>query len=425
MASAVDERPVVDQRFQIFDAGFEDVSVESEKIIEYRPIAKIDRGQSIDIAVPRSGSYYYDLSRSYMRVELKISKNAEGKLTAEDKVALANQPLFSIFQSWQFLIENVDFARNTGPLLGYKALLDSLLYRSTEYLESAGQSALFYKDTSGAMNATDPAASKGVNQGLVQRYNVTKDGTNVTLRAALPLDLTSLSGYLPNAMEIRVRLFPAKDAFALISGDPTETYEIHIRQAALCLLAITPSPRMLQLHAEEFKKKNAVYHYDKSVLKSYSISKGNSTFEVESLFGSSIPKELVVTFVATSAFLGAQKENAYDFANWGINKLTFDVENLPAKTFQPDFDGHNFTEEYNSLYSSPTGAARSGIINLNDFKSGYAIFRVCNIESMFKTKVGHSRLTVTFKSQLTKGVTCIIYAKFASRFEIDATRNIL
>ena len=425
MSTSAKDTPVMDQRFQIFDGGIEDVSVESEKIIEYRPIAKIDRGQSIDIAVPRSGSYYYDLSRSYMKVEVKITKSKEVALTADDKCAFVNQPLFSIFQSWQFLLENVDFARSTGPMLGYKALLDSLLYRSTEYLESSGQSALFYKDTSGAMSATDPAASKGVNQGLVQRYNVTKAGNYVTLRAALPLDLTSLNAYLPNAMEIRVRLFPAKESFGLISADPTEIYEIHINQVSLCLLAITPSPRMLQLHSEEFKKKNAVYHYDRSVLKSYSISTGSSSFEVESLFGSSIPKELVVTFVSTSSFLGAQKENPYDLQNWKINKLSFDVESLPVKTFTPDFEGHKFIDEYNNLYSSPTGAARSGIINLNDFKSGYTIFRVYNIESMFKTKTGHSRLTVTFKDALTQGVTCLIYAKFASRFEIDATRNIL
>ena len=372
------DKPVIDQRFQIFEGGYEDVSLESERYLEFRPIAKIDRGQSIDIAVPRSGSYYYDLSRSFLKVQIKLSKNNEGKLTAEDKVGLVNQPLWSIFQAMTFSIENVDFCRSTGQMLGYKSLLDSLMYRSTEYLESIGQSALFYKDTAGAMNATDPNPAKGVNQGLLNRYQYTKSGGIISLRAPLAMDLAeSMAGqYLPNAMEMRVRLWPQKDAFCVMSSDATEKYEIHIETASLFLMAITPSPRMLQLHSEEFKKKNAVYHYDKSVLKSYSIKDGARMWEMDSLFGSSIPKEIVVCFVTTTGFLGSQTENPYFFENFKVQKVSFDVEGLVSKNLEPDFDNFQYTEEYNNLYSSPTGVARSGIISLNDFRSGYTIFRL-------------------------------------------------
>ena len=426
MASAPKEKPMVDQRFQIFDAGYEDVSVQSEKYIEFRPLAKIDRGQSVDITVPRSGSYYYDLSRSFFRFKVKITKNKGVAITSADKVAFINHPGVSIWSSIAFYIESEDFGRTCGPLLSYKYNMDSLIYRSTEYLESVGQSCLFFKDTPGAMDGTDPTLETGVNQGLLQRYNFSKSGGEMTLRTNIPIDLSdSLSQYLPNSLEIRVRLFPALDRFAVMSSDPTETYEIHVSHAALCLLAITPTPRMLQLHEEEFKRKNAVFHYDKSILKSYSIPKGSPTWEIESIFGSGIPKKLLVAFISTSSFVGSQSENPFNYANWGLTSLTYEVEGLKTRKYNPDFDNHHWTEEYNNLYSSPTGAARSGIIQLTDFKSGYAIYRVDNIESIFKTRVGQSRLTVTFKEALTKGVTCICYGKFPAKFMIDSTRNLL
>lgn len=425
MASGT-EKPVVDQRFMIFEQGVDDVSSESEKIIEHRPIAKIERGQSIDITVNRSGAFYYDLSRSYMKFKFKLTKANGATLTDTDKAAPINNPAFSLFQSIQFSIETEDFGRQIGTLLPFKSNLDHILFRSTEYLNSTAQSSMYFHDTPGAMNATQPDVKTGTNEGLLARYNLVKSGGLVEVRGSLPIDLAdSLNSFIPNSMEIRVRLWPSSDPFVVMSSDESENYEIHILHASLCLLAITPSPRMLSEHAKQFEKQNASFYYDKSVLKSYSIPSGALEWEMDSIYSNDIPKELIIVLVNTTAFLGSQKENPFAYNHNKVTRVSYDIEGVSPKVLTPDFVANIFSESYNMLYTSATSEPGSGIVALSDYNKGYTIFRLCTVESMYRTKKGQSRLMIRFAEKLTTGITCILYAKFPAKFQVDSARNIV
>lgn len=424
---------VIDDRFQFFRNSFEDVSILREEIIEHRPLSQVKKGQRIDIAVPRSGGYYYDLARSFLRFKVKITKSGGGGLvsgdaddTKNDHVAHTNHA--PLFVAWSFYLENIDFARETNILLPYKMNLDFLLRRSREYLESTGASSHFFFDTSSGINATKPSAATGSNAGLLSRYEISKSGNYFTIEWPLSamLDLAqSLNQYVPNGLEIRLSLFSSADSFNLQSPSESELYESHIDTASLCLMAITPRPELLALHSQRFLKSNAKFTFEKSVLKSYTIATGSSQWDVDSIFSSFIPATLILVFVKTAAYVGSYQENCFNYLNLDITRILYKCEGIADKVMTPDFKTSNYVTEYMDLYRDPSGAAHSGIITLQDYKSGYTIFKINNVESMFETKKGINRLSVRFGTSLTDNITAICYGIFPDSFEMDANRLIL
>lgn len=423
---------VIDDRFQVFKTNFEDVSVLTEEYIEHRPLSNVKRGQRIDIMVPRSNGYYYDLSRSYLRITVKITKAGETALVPSnenpdliDYCAFVNHA--PLFQSMSFFVENVDFARDCNCLLGYKQNIDYLLYKNKEYLESTAAAAHFFYDTASAMNSSKPSSAKGSNAGLLARYELTKNGNYITLEIPLPVDLAqSCSSYLPNKVELRLSLYPSLEKMHLICESETELYESHVDNVVFCLMAVTPRPELLALHNKRFLKENALFTYEKSVLKSYTISKGDSVWDMDSLYGDRIPRALHVAFVKTGAYIGSYDTNPFAYENLGINRIIFYAEGIPDKVLTPDFSTQgNCSTEYMNLYRSPAGAARSGIITMADFKAGYAIFKIDIVESMFQTRKGVNRLSVRFASPLEHNVTAIVYGVFSDSFQMDSARHIV
>ena len=431
MARTVSGSKVIDDRFQVFKTGFEDVSLVSEEYVEHRPLSQPKRGQRIDITVPKSSGYYYDLSRSYLRVSVKITKSGGGALVPSnvdpsliDYVALVNNaPLWT---AMSFHVGNVDFARESSVLLPYKQNVDMLLYKSKEYLESTAAAAHFFYDTATAMDSNKPSSATGSNAGLLARYNISKNGNYFTLEMPLVLDLSeTLKSYIPNKMEIRMSLFPNSESFALITDSLTEQYEIDVDSVVFCLMSVTPRPELLAVHDQRFQKENATFTYEKSVLKSYTIGKGDSQFDLDNVFGHFIPGTMHLMFVTTQSYVGSFNTNPFFYKNLGVSNILFKGEQIPDKTYQPEFSSNNYTTEYMNLYRSPTGQARSGIISMSDFKAGYSIFKIDIAESMFETKTGINRLSVRFKEPLTENTTAIIYGRFPASFQIDASRHIV
>ena len=121
----------------------------------------------------------------------------------------------------------------------------------------------------------------------------------------LPFDLAqSMQAFIPGGLDMKVRLFPGQDSLSLMTPHPTEQYEVHVQAVSLFLCAITPSPRTLALHGDNFKKRPANFIYEKSILKAHSVAKGQQEFIIDQVFGSLIPKTLYLVFLLSEAYQG-------------------------------------------------------------------------------------------------------------------------
>ena len=432
MASSKNRNKYIDDRFQVFKTGIEDVSVATEQYVEHRPLSQPKRRQRIDIIVPKSYGNYYDLSRSYLRISVKITKSGGGALDPNnendsliDRVAFCQSA--PIFSAMSFFVSNEDFSRDVTNLLPYKNNIDLLLYKSREYLESTAAASHFFYDTASAMGATKPDSATGANAGLLARYEITKNGNFVTFESPLILDLAqSCNSYLPTKVELRLSLYPSSEPFCLITSSETELYEIEIDNVVFCLMCVTPMPEILSLHEQRFQKENAMFTYDKSMLKSYTIGTGDSNCDLDNIFGDLIPHTLHICFVKTKNYVGDYNTNCFQYEHLNVTTILFKCEGVPEKILTPDFSSAStFVTEYMNLYRSPSGATRSGIITMADFKAGYPIFKIYIVESMFKTKKGVNRLSIRFGTPLSENVTVLVYGKFSASFELSSSRHVV
>lgn len=417
-----------DSRFSIFQPPALDISTQSEMIVDYRPVATISRGQSIDFLIPNTNIYYTDLSRTYLCLRARIRRSDNTLIGNDDKVAFAQLPLTTCFRQVDVMLNQTLMSSQIGVNAPYKAVLDHLVYKDKDFLNSGAQSGLFYYDTPGHMNATDPAAT-GANQGLIKRYEWSKNGAEIHVQGALPHDLSELDQYIPSNIEIKIKLLPAIDTFSLMSSSVTENYHIEITDATLKVKFIEPTNPLILAHASSLEKSPAIFNYMRSNIKSFTIPANLMSWSLDQLFSNNIPSELVVCMVKSSAYTGKYDENPYNFDNFSLSYIDFSIEGNQRKTFQPDFDKNAFTDEYLALYSDENGRRRGGIIELAHFKSGYAIYRIKISPGVQRTynlaqNRAQTRLSFRFKRALSEPVTCITYGKFYDSFRIDKSRNI-
>ena len=429
-----------DSRFSIFQPPALDISTQSELTVDYRPIGTLARGQSIDFLIPNTNIYYTDLSRTYLRLRARIVRN-DGSPTVSpsddapakpdpkiDKVAFAQLPLSSCFRQVDIMLNQTLMSSQIGVNAPYKAVLDHLVYKDREFLTSSAQSALFYYDTPGHMNATD-VASGGTNKGLLQRYEWSKDGSEIFVQGTLPHDLSELQQYIPSNVEIKIKLLPSTDEFCLMSGQEQEGYKVDITDATLSVRFIEPNNPLILAHASSLETTPAIFNYMRSNIKSFTIPASLMTWSIDQLFANQIPAELLVCMVKSTAYTGRYTENPFNFAHHDLSYLEFSIEGTQRKTFVPDFDKNAFTDEYLALYSDEGGRRRGGIIELLDFKQGYAIYRIKITPGVDRTYTlsqnkAQTRLSFRFKRALPTPVTCIAYGKFYDSFRIDKTRNV-
>ena len=117
---------------------------------------------------------YVDLSKSRLRVGVKITKADGTPLLKEDKVCLVNLGLHSLFKQVDIDLNQRLVTASVGSYYPYKAYLDAILTSSNEEVETVLKSYLFHKDSYNAMENDSKE-----NIGFDRRYRATKEG-NVT-----------------------------------------------------------------------------------------------------------------------------------------------------------------------------------------------------------------------------------------------------
>ena len=417
-----------DSRYSIFSGGNVDIGTQNETFIDFRSISQLKTGSIIEFQCPGTNGMYADLSRSRLNIKLRILRSDLSPITKDDKVGLINNALSSIFKTAELKLQQQVVSPEISNLYPYKALLDTLLFKSAQYTESQAFSSLFVKDSAGYMDEVDIDLGGG-NSGLMERWRETRDGVVCMLEGPLFLDAMEIKNYIPNGISIGLKLFPHENEFALMSEHPTEKYVIDITDIVLKIKYILPTPPLLLAHENALENSPALFPFIKSSLKSFAIPSGVNFWSLDSLFSDQIPETLLVTFVSSDAFSGSQLLNPYNFKNYSLSYLGFFVEGISAShtIYEPNFKEKQYTHEYLNLFNdrAPIG----GIINKTDYPEGYTIYRINISQGVMRNynssyKQGQSRLTIRFSDPLPETVMCICYSRFPSILKIDKTRNI-
>lgn len=420
-----------DGRYGIFNPPHVETATKQELVTEYRSISQIKPNEVIEFNVPNSSLYYIDLSRTKLMIKARILReDGQSVDFNEDRVWLVNNSLHSVWRQIDIALNQTLVGSDVGANYPYKAILDTLLFRSAKELSSAAQTQLFYKDESAYMDKTDPSVA---NPGAYSRFNFTCDGRSAMMEGVLCLDVSAIKQFIPNGVALNIKLYPARNDFALFTGGD-ERYVVDIHDAALRVQYIEPTSNLLIGHAEALAKSPAIFPYIKSTLKTFTIPQTVQTWSIDTLFANEIPDTLIVAMVDSEAYNGKYALNPFNFQHFDLTNLTFYIEGHPLNTasFSPDFDKDYYSSEYLALFENRSEAEKEGadIISFEDFADGYSIFKINIARGLQRnfTSLSHrgqTRLKFRFKAPLEKSVTVICYGRMSSILQLDKTRNVI
>ena len=324
---------------------------------------------------------------------------------------------------------------SVGTNYAYRAYIDTLLGYSESSKNTQLQSQLYFKDNSGHMDDADPKT--GFNLGLGRRWLYTNNGQIVDLEGPILTDISLQNRYLLNGVQVTLKLWPQKELFRLmgVESDTSKGFKVELVDAVLKVCTVKVSPGVQIGHAEALKISPALYPFEKSTIKTFSIPRGYYDMNIDDIFQGDVPSKIMVGLVSSEGYNGSFAKNPYNFHNYNCSFIGFyvDGQSLPYKPLQLNYDSKLYTEAYLSLFSSTNGYMKDigNNITRDDYANGYCLY-VFNLNATNYNetqtpviKKGHTRLYLQFNKSLSENTTVILYAKFPSLMRIDETRSVI
>ena len=427
---------VINSELLLFDPVRVNKGAEQIRWIEYRPINQLTENAAVEICVPGTGSQYMDLKRSRLYVRASIKKGDGSDLAETDLVSPSNLFLQTIFsQIDTYLQQRLCSSGSSGH--PYRAMFDTLLNFGPPALESQFQSQLFYKDTAGAMDATEPLKSP-VNEGLDNRYKLCKLSQSVDMEGPIYADLFQMDRYLLNGVELRLKLHQSTNPFRLMAKNDKEKYKVVLEDVIFKGCMVTVSPEVITGHAAALMKTPAIYPFIRTELKAFAVPKGSYQAAIDDVFLGCIPNRIVIAMVTGASYSGTYSLNPFNFQHFLTNFISVSIDgvSVPAKPLQPKFSsdkGPNYITAYQSLFA---GLRKEDLdegiyTNRNDYRNGYCIYvfdlgaHMDELNFQPALKKGNLKLETRFEKPLEETINILVYANFPSLLRIDQTRNII
>ena len=404
--------------------------------IDHQPISTLSSSSPIEYQIVGTENYL-DLAKTMLFVRLKVTKANGANLNEKEKVGPINLFLQSLFKQVDVYLNGNLITQSTGTY-SYKSYLETILNYGPAAKTSLLTGQLFYKDTGGSMDETDPTTG-GTNQGIKSRYTYTEQSYIVDMWGPLHCDMLYSERLLLNHVNVTIKLTPNTPAFALMSETASPNYKISIQSAVLKVRAVKVTPTLQLHHLNQLKKGvTAKYPIRRVECKTYTIPTGNPSLNKGDLFNGNIPKRIILGMVDSDAFNGSYTKNPYHFKLYNSSslKLTVDGEMVPFQTINlklSQASETNFMEAYQTLFSG-TGRlfADSGIdIDRADYIRGYSLLAfdltpdLCSTSDHFSQKQkGNVSLEIQFTRGLPNAINLIVYAEFESLVEIDYSRHV-
>ena len=199
----------LNSELMLFQPPVVNEGIEYLQWIECRPVNQITEDGSIDIHVKASGSQYLDLQRSRLYVKAKIVNEDGGNLVASDVVTPVNLWLQSLWNQVDVFLQQ-KLVSSSGTNYAYKALMDVLLNYGVDAELSQLQTQLFYRDSGGSMDHTDPKTTP-INQGLIRRNLLAKNSATIDMVGPIYADVFQMPRYLLNEVDVHLKLFQNKE----------------------------------------------------------------------------------------------------------------------------------------------------------------------------------------------------------------------
>lgn len=222
-----------------------DISVTSSHIETCIPYFNLsDPSTPLEFHVS-SNSHFLDLKNSTLYLQLKVLKTNNDKLLATEKISCVNNLLHSLFRECEVILNGTPIFSN-GENYAIKSYIKCHLGLSSERKQSDLCCSLYFEDDAGTV-------AIGTDKGQKKRADYLEESKVVEMEGTLFDDLWQQPKYIPNGVNMIVRLKRSTPEFVLLTATSTtqstntETvcpYQIVISAARLKILKLSLDPAL-------------------------------------------------------------------------------------------------------------------------------------------------------------------------------------
>ena len=199
-----------------------------------------------------------------------------------------------------------------------------MLNYGTDAVKSQLDTQLFIRDDYDSPGVTDPSGS---NNGLFDRATIIAESKRIDLQGPIFHNLFSMSRYLLNQVDVKVKIYRSPTNFCPLTGDANE-YRVNIEDIYILVKKVRVSPAVIYDHSKILERQNALYPYNKVEV---SIPSGSTNYTWENMFQGRLPNKIVLGFVKSRAISGDYKTNPFNFENCGIQQIAVYSDGLPVE----------------------------------------------------------------------------------------------
>ena len=426
-------------QLNLFESPVIQSGVEKSMFVEYRPTNSISSQDApISFSLGGDSANYLDLKRSRLSAKLKIVKDDGTALPKDhDKVAAPiNLFLHTMFSQCELKISGKTVSVSNNAY-GYKAYLQTLLTSSHAAKEHNLQTEGFYQDS--WKHSTGAVEKMNLNAGILQRWNMFKEGKSVHVEGPLLEDFFQTNRFILNNTPIDIKLYRARPDFVLMNQDENVKLKLVIEDIVFKACYVKVHPGIITGHSAALQKGNAIYPYTRIEMLSYNLNTGARQFNLDNLFNGQCPTKILVSFVDSEAFAGNQQKDPLQMQLFDVSEIQVmaDGVSVPGRplTVGSSSTGNEVASAYWALYDSVGTQNTNNFdfgLELEDFANGCGIFAFPlygagpgDNNFLQLKRSANVRVQGNFASPLKKPVTALVYAEFPSVLEIEGSRNVI
>jgi hypothetical protein len=408
-------------------------SMQESQWIEHFPVAPLSNYAPIEFNIPPQTEYWTDLSQSYLYVRFKITRSDGTDLHNDDSIAPVNNFLHSMFSSIDLYLNNKLISSNldTYP---YRAYFENLLsYNKDSKLTHLNAGDLWANDTAGEFNAL---TYNGANEGLKIRFQQITESKKCELLGRLHLDVFQQEKYLPNGIEIRLRLNRAPLNFCLTGADGAVAAKLVLEKVSLNVRNVELLPVVANGLNQSIAQNHMKIPLRRVEVKTFTIGNGLQSKVEDHLFQGQLPKRIFIAMVTNAAFNGAYNQNPFYFGHFNLSKLDVSCNghSIHNRPFEPDFENNLYLQSYMSMYQtvSALGLNKSFDISKHDYANGYCIWgydltpdQGSEGGHLHPIRTGNLRIELQFARSLAQVINVLVFAEFDNQIEINSLREII
>ena len=411
-------------------------SIESGAWLEYNPLSSLTHMLPIEFSVLGSGQEYIDLANTMLYAKVQITRANDANIDNTDHVGPVNLVLQSLFSEVDFKLNDA-LISSTNNTYAYRAYLETLLSFGPAAKSSQLTASLFYKDTAGHMDETDPTNVNCRNLGLKKRYRYFEDSRVVDMMGPLHCDMFFQDRYLPSDVGFKLRLVRNRDAFCLMSDDAQANYKLKISECKLYVRKVKLSPAVFVAHAKALEVGNAKYPIRRIVCKTFTVPQGNLNFTQENVFSGQLPTRLVIGCVDNAAFNGSYALNPYNFKHYNLTQMNVYLDGQQSHVIKPlelNFEQRQYISGYMTLFAGVEKLHRDegNDLSRDEYGNGYTLYAfdltadLNDSNDHFQlTRDGNVRLDVKFSQGLPNTINVVVYAEFENLLEINRNKSVI